>query len=422
MGGGTDSTGTAGETDTESGAASTGTDTEAGGATTGSAGGDPIPIGSLMPVTGALSDFGANMQKSVETALGDVNDAGGPLGRELNLHARDTETKPAKALQKYNAMQSEQGIVGLVGAASSGVTVPIAQKVGSDQVTQISPASTTPALAELGYGQSGDGPKYFARTAPNDGQAGIVMGRILGNDEYMGVSKAGFLYVDNPYGKGLAEQAKATFEGDTVSMVGYSKRATDYSSTLDTLYEGGPEGVGFIGYPGNGGTILKQWSEGGYGGEWALSVGLNSKDFLGEYADITDGMYLQSERAAETDGTERFRQKMGGDFTVFAPHSYDALFLIALAIHRAGEATGRAIAENLRAVSRPPGEKVTVGEFERAKELLDGGDEVNYQGASSPVDLSPNLEPITKFAIMQVNDGTRETREVLDRSFFEGKL
>lgn len=398
--------------------------------------GGPVQMGSILPITGNLSAYGSGMQAAVNQAVQDVNDAGGPLGRNINMSNTDSQTQPSRAIQQYNTLVNEQNIVGFVGAASSGVSVPLAQNVAADEVMQVSNASTSPALAEIGFNDD-QSVKYFGRTAPNDGQQGIVMGRILSDDQYIGASSAAFLYVNNPYGQGLAERASEQFQGETVGMVGYDEQATDYTSTLDQVYRNGPDAIGFIGYPGNGRTILQQWQNGGYGGQWVLSEGLNSPDFLQELSQITSGMYLASPDPEQTAGATAFDEKLGNQAsTLFAPHAYDALFLQALAMEAGGEATGTAIAENIRAVSRPEsgdggqtttgdgGENiVTVGEFQKGKDLIANGADINYQGASSPVNLNEALEPLNQFAILQVqDDGSLETLETIPRSFFEGKL
>jgi branched-chain amino acid transport system substrate-binding protein len=384
--------------------------------------GGPIQMGSILPITGNLSAYGSGMEKAVNVAVQDVNDAGGPLDRNIEMTNTDSQTQPSRAIQQYNTLVNEQDIIGFVGAASSGVSVPLAQNVAADQVMQMSNASTSPALAEIGYNEDGS-VKYFGRTAPNDAQQGIVMGRILSDDQYIGADSAAFLFVDNPYGQGLAERASQQFQGETVGMVGYSQRASDYTSTLDNLFQNDPDAIGFVGYPGNGRTILNQWSNGGYGGEWVLSEGLNSSEFLSGLSNITSGMYVASPDPEQTPGRTTFEEKMGDQAgTLFAPHAYDGLFLQALAIEAAGEASGTAIAQNIRSMSRQ-GENVTVGEFQKAKDLLSNGEDINYQGASSPVNLNEALEPLNQFAILQVqDDGATESLETIPRSFFEGQL
>ena len=412
--------------------------------------GGPIQMGSILPITGELSAYGSGMQAAVNQAVQDVNDAGGPLGRNIEMSNTDSQTQPSQAVQRYNSLVNEQGIIGFVGAASSGVSVPLAQNVAQDQVMQMSNASTTPALAQIGYNDDGS-VKYFGRTAPNDAQQGIVMGRILSDDQFIGADRAAFLYVNNPYGQGLAERAREQFQGETTNMVGYDQRSSDYTSTLDQVFQGNPEAVGFVGYPGNGRTILQQWQNGGYGGNWVLSEGLNSPEFLQSLSNITSGMYVASPNPEQTRGATTFEEKLGDQAsTLFGPHAYDGLFLQALAIEAGGEASGTAIAQNIRSVSRPEegasqqtattaagetetgtatdggqaaGNIVTVGEFQKAKDLLSNDEDINYQGASSPVNLNESLEPLNQFAILQVqDDGTLESLETIPRSFFRGRL
>jgi branched-chain amino acid transport system substrate-binding protein len=421
-GGGGEETTSGGE-ETTSADESTPTPTDTPTATESSGGSGPISMGSIMPITGALSAYGSGMQQAANLAVQNINDAGGILGgREIQITNKDSGTKPSNAIQKYNSLVNENDIVGFVGAASSGVSVPIAQKVHDDKVMQVSHASTTPALAEIGYGSDGEPPKYFARTAPNDGQQGIVMARIMQNSEFIDADTAAFLHVANPYGKGLAQRAKEAFEGETLQLVPYGKKTTDYSSTLDKLHAGDPDAIGFVGYPGNGKTILQQWSQGGYGTEssdWVLSEGLNSNEFLQNNSSITASMYLASPDPEATEGASVFEDRIGEANTLFAAHAYDAIVLQALAMQQAGEASGTAIAENIQSVSAGDGTTVTVGELETAISELEAGNAINYQGASSPVNLNDSLEPLNRFAILQIqDDGTKTSLKQIPRSEF----
>ena len=388
----------------------------------GGGGGDdgPISMGSILPITGELEAYGEGMQTAVDIAVEDVNSAGGPLDREIEIAHRDSETRPEAAVDRYESLVSEEGVVGFVGAASSGVSAAVAERVADDQVMQVSHASTSPIFVDLGY----DGEtKYFGRTSPNDAQQGIVMGQIL--DEYVGASTAAWLYVDNPYGEGLAETGSEAFSGETTDMVGYDPDAADYTSTLEQVFAGDPDAVGFVGYPANGRTILSQWADGGYGGEWVLSEGVNSvPDFFEPLSDIVEGMYVASPNPEDTESAQIYQEKIGDQDTLFAAHAYDAMFLQALAMEAGGEASGTAIAQNIRAVSggEEDGETVLAGEFDKAKELLGDDQAINYEGASSPVDLNENLEPLNQFAIMQVSDAQPEIIETIPRDEFEGEL
>ncbi|WP_235007244.1 ABC transporter substrate-binding protein [Haloarcula mannanilytica] len=394
------------------------TSTESDDGESGGGGGESISIGTLFPVTGTNSAYGGGHQEAANLAAEEINEAGGPLDREIETINRDTEGNPSRAAQKFRTMINEEGIVGLVGPYSSGIGTTLAPVARDNRVMEVSNGNTSPALATAGVNED-NGVKYYGRTAPNDVQQALVMGRIL--NQRIEAETASFLYVDNPYGQGLAEQASENFEGETLNMVGYSQQTNDYTSTLDSVFDGDPDAVGAVMYPGNGRTILNQWSQGGYGGQWVAAEAILAPQLLSDLSDIVEGMLITSPQTANS---ETFISNMGGEdaVTQFAPHAYDATYLEALAIQQAGEASGTAIAENIRSVSRSEGTTVGVGEFQAGKEALANDESVNYDGASGSVDLNENLEPVVPYRILEVTDGEAEVIEEVPLSYFEGKM
>ena len=394
----------------------TSTETEASG------GGEPVALGSIFPITGTNSAYGGGHQRAFNLAVEEINNAGGILGgREITPINRDTEGAPSRAAQKFRTMINQEGIVGLVGPYSSGIGTTLAPIARDNQVMEISNGNTSPALATAGVNES-NGVKYYGRTAPNDVQQALVMARVL--NQIVEAETASFLYVDNPYGQGLAEAASESFEGETLNMVAYSQATSDYTSTLDSVFEGDPDAVGTVMYPGNGRTILQQWNQGGYGGQWVGAEAILSPELLSDLSDIVEGMYITSPQTANSD---TFQENMGGEgnITQFAPHAYDATYLMGFAMEAAGEASGTAIGENVRSVSRASGDgdtEVSVAEFEAGVEALGNDEAINYEGASGSVDLNENLEPVVPYRILQVQDGEANVTEEVPLSYFEGRI
>ena len=418
------SSGGGGSTDepTETEADGGGMDTETEAETESMGGGEPVALGSIFPVTGTNSAYGGGHQQAFNLAVEEINGAGGILGgREITPVNRDTEGAPSRAAQKFRTMIDQEGIAGLVGPYSSGIGTTLAPIARDNQVMEISNGNTSPALATAGVNES-NGVKYYGRTAPNDVQQALVVARVL--NQRIEAETASFLYVDNPYGQGLAEAASESFEGETLNMVAYSQQTSDYTSTLDAVFEGDPEAIGTVMYPGNGRTILEQWNQGGYGGQWVGAEAILSPELLSDLSDIVEGMYITSPQTANSD---TFQENMGGqgNITQFAPHAYDATYLMGFAMEAAGEASGTGIAENVRSVSRPSGDGdtgVSVAEFEAGKEALGNGEAINYEGASGSVDLSENLEPVVPYRILEVQDGEAEVVEEVPLSYFDGKI
>ncbi|NBR94121.1 MAG: amino acid ABC transporter substrate-binding protein, partial [Actinobacteria bacterium] len=77
------------------------------------------------------------------------------------------------------------------------------------------------------------------------------------------------------------------------------------------------------------------------------------------------------------------------DFS-YAPESYDAVVLIALAAEQGKGTDGKTIAANLKSVSSG-GTKCT--SFKECKDLIAAGTDIDYDGVSGPVDFDDNGDP-----------------------------
>ena len=75
-----------------------------------------------------------------------LNAQGGVLGGKLALEVADTQTNAQAGVDAAQRLVSVAGVNAMVGALSSGVTIPVATTVSAARmVPQISPASTSPA-------------------------------------------------------------------------------------------------------------------------------------------------------------------------------------------------------------------------------------------------------------------------------------
>ena len=89
----------------------------------------------------------------------------------------------------------------------------------------------------------------------------------------------------------------------------------------------------------------------------------------------------------------------------FVPNAYDATFMIALAIEKAGSADREGIAAALREIASAPGEVILPGEWEKAKGILAKGGDINYEGAAGNQDFDENGDVAGLFSMSSVVDG-----------------
>ena len=402
QGDGGDGSGSSDGSDSDGGS-SDGSDTEDG-EDGGSSGGDPIGVGVVIPFSGDLSDFGQPMLNGLQMAQEDINAAGGPLGRDIQLFDEDSETNSTAGVNAANSLVNTQNVSGLIGAVSSGVTISIAQSVTiPNDILHITSASSSPTISTL------EDDDLVFRTRTNDRFIAQVMAQII-EDE--GADSAAVLYINNDFGAALADTFEETFNGTTTATVGYESGQSSYQQALSELYADDPEFIAYAGYPESGTTILSQWNEEGYGGNWVLHTSLLSQDFLSNVgADVLNGMYGVRTLPPTGDATSSFESDYADaypDADLFSPYSwnsYDALVSYALAVDHAGTTDPNTVKESMRPVSNPDGETVSYGAVGDGFDLIDDGTAIDYSGPSGQVNYDDNGDVASDMVIVQVEDG-----------------
>ena len=351
----------------------------------------PIKIGALMALTGSLGPYGPSIADGAQMAVDTINAAGGIFGRSVELLLRDTATSAEVGRDAASKLVEIDGVSAIVGALSSGVTLAVSSVTIPAEVVLISPASTAPSIPAL------DDNDYVFRTVVSDAVQGVVLGRLANFQNY---SNIGIIYVNNDYGKGLADTVKATFEayGGTVSAsVPYEENKPSYRGEVDQLLSGDPQAIVLASYPVDGNKQIVQAVEAGYEGKWLMADGMKGEGVAPGPACASAAEPGPLEGAYGTVAASGFKAAQfeadyasGGYGPSTIPYydkAYDAVMLIALAIVRGGDTSGESIRDNLRAVSSAPGEVVYYDEWERAVALLEAGVEINYQGAAGLVDF-----------------------------------
>jgi branched-chain amino acid transport system substrate-binding protein len=150
-----------------------------------------LTIGMLLPSTGpGAAELGVPMREAVEVAVGDINAAGGVLGGSVRLVDFD------EAHGGGFASLIEQGADAIVGPASSLVALAELNDAVEAGVVVCSPTATALALDEFPHNG------LFFRTAPSDS---LQMAAIMREVRDTGAESVAVAYLDDPYGRGLAD-------------------------------------------------------------------------------------------------------------------------------------------------------------------------------------------------------------------------
>ncbi len=163
------------------------------------AGDGVLTFGTLLPQTGSLAFLGPPEFAGFDLAIQEINENGGVLGADVvGIEGDSGDTTTDQANQTVDRLLSENVDV-IIGAASSGVTLSVIDKITAAGVTMFSPANTSEALST--YADKG---LYF-RTAPPDLYQGDVLGQFVVND---GNQTVAILNLNDAYGNGLGRDGR----------------------------------------------------------------------------------------------------------------------------------------------------------------------------------------------------------------------
>ena len=349
-----------------------------------------VKIGFLAGFTGPLKSLAPGMYKGAKLAVKQIDSQGGILnGQKIIMPSGDsTCSDVTAAVDAATLLVNDEKVLAIVGPLCSGAAIAVYKKVTIPAgITAVSPSATSPAITSLD-----DGDLVF-RTSPSDVYQGNIMARLLLSK---GIKHIVITYVDNDWGRGISAELSKAFEaagGEVAGNTAHEEGKTDYSDVIRSLSSPGVGTLVVLAYAnGSGQTLLRQAVESGAFEQYVGGDGMASNTLIAAIgSDKLRGMIVTKPGAPDTTGARVFNKFAWGDNLnpagAFVGQSYDATFLLALAIEKNGKAERAGIAKALRAVATPPGEVILPGEWAKAKALIKAGKEINYEGATGSLDF-----------------------------------
>lgn len=364
-------------------------------------------IGFLGGITGPIQGAVPPIIDAARLAVKHVNDQGGILGGKLTLTLADTKCDPQSSVGAANKLVNVENVAGIIGALCSGATIGAANAAAVPAgVVMISPASTSPAITAL------KDKDFIFRVAPSDSYQGKVLARsVLAR----GIKKVALTYVKNDYGKGLADNFREEFKKGGGTIAGdqaHEDKKSSYRSELATLKKGGATHLVLIAYPQSSAPVIIRQ---------ALEGGLFSK-FIGPEAIYDDKLWktvgiknlegLVYTRPASPAGPslDAYDKAMKAAYPkshgkLFTAQTYDATFMLALAIAKAGSTDRTKVRDALRAVADGKGEKIMPGQWKEAMAAIKAGKDIDYAGATGDLDFDENGDIAGSYNLWHVKDG-----------------
>jgi len=364
-----------------------------------STGGDgTLTVGMLLPQTGSLAFLGPPEFAGVDLAIEEINAAGGVLGQDVVGVKGDSGDTDSGIAPDETDQLLKAGSDVIIGAASSGVSFTVIDKIMSAGVVQFSPANTSTDFDTGDYAE----PDLYFRTAPSDILQGAVLSNLVLQEQRQNVA---ILARQDAYGETLAEEVKKGLEngGSTVATTEfYGEKATTYDTQVQAIADTNPDAIVLIAFEETT-SIIPELIKLGVGPADVPTyfVDGNTADYKEDPAD-PEKKFLPPGSLTGVKGTipgaeatGEFRERLLGinpklkDYS-YAGESYDATVVSALAAIAAESDAGTDIGANIVDITRE-GTKCTA--FEECAALLADGEDIDYDGASGPIELGETGSP-----------------------------
>ncbi len=373
-------------------------------------------IGAVLPTS---VDWGRPIAEVAQFAVDQVNEAGGAAGCQIEMVLRDTQVDPKIGVDAAKALVDLDGVQVLLGAVSSGVSMPILSSVTvPGNVMQMSCCSSSTAFTKLS--EEGKTNGLFYRTFATTGVQAAVGAQIAGEQGYKSVA---ILYKNDDWGQDLNALISKDFADlgiEVTSAVAINDGQPSYRAEVTEALSGNPEALYLGLYPTEGSAAVREWLSLGGTPKMIMANSLKSDEFrenVGlQYLGEALGTDTASPRVASADAfVEAYKARF--DSEPNGPglgNSYDATMIALLAMEAAGkDATGDQIAAQVGRVTDPNGTPITADSagFAAARDVLAGGGTVMYQGATGNVRFDANGDVSAPAVVWKFkDDGTEEVR------------
>jgi branched-chain amino acid transport system substrate-binding protein len=367
-----------------------------------------VTIGELQGFTGPLESMIGAMSGGANLAVTEANASGKYLQGTINIVQGDSMCiDAAVAIALAEKMINDDNVIAIMGPNCSGNTGAVITNVlVPNGVVAISPSATSPALTDLEDGG------WFFRTAPSDARQGPVIASVA---IARGQTDVAVSYVNNDYGKGLADVFATAYEalGGTITvMAGHEDDKADYSADVAALSAGGSATLVVIGYADTGGRGIVTASEDtGAFTDYVFPDGMISDVTAGAVADGSWGTIASpsTDLAANWESVAAAGDVDGTG--AYSAESYDAMALLILASQSAGSTDSAAIQAAVLDVANAPGRLCTAGALGDCLKWISGGLHVDYVGATG-VEMDAGGTANGSFAEKEIIGGAWTTVKV----------
>lgn len=355
---------------------------------TSGANGDPIKLGFCLELTGNAATFGVSAQKGAEIAIAEINESGGVLGRQITGQFDDNASVPAQAQTVASKLINQDHVDVLIGAVASSNSIAMATIAQEAKIPMVTPASTNPAVT---IDEDGNPLEYVFRTCFTDDFQGEGIVDFAVNGPIKATRACIFYDADNDYSVGIWQTIKAVAASKGLEIVAedsyLSTSEQDFRSRLSKFKQYEFDVLIVPGYYNQVAMIANQARELGLMQPLLGGDGFDSEDLWKNAGENIEGSYYTNHYAADDMDPAvqgfitKFKQTYGGAIPdAMAILTYDAVFVVADAIRRAGSTEPAAVAKAL-------------------------GETKDFKGAAGSITIDELHNAMKKLVVLEIGEG-----------------
>ena len=349
-----------------------------------------LKLGYILPATGTLNHLGPTMIKALEMAVDEVREAG---FQSIELFPGDSATSPDVA-NNLAERHISNGVQAIIGAAASGISLSIIDKVTEAGIAMVAPSNTSPTFTT--YDDNGG---YYFRTSTSSILLADVLADVVLED---GGTSVAIMYRADDYGREIAIASQIRLEdagAEVTAFVELDPEGVTYQSEVLEIASSGADSVILITFT-EGAKLLSQMIEADLGPENLniyLPEGLADEN-LWELVNPNDPSVLAGIKAvrvaaspeAEATFAARFDEYSDGLSFTFAPNTYDAVMITMLAALVADSNDPADFIQELVGVTR---DGTKCNRYAQCAQLVRNGENIDYDGATGTLEFTDIGEP-----------------------------
>ena len=361
-------------------------------------------------MSGGAGQSGESIKRGLVIALEEINEAGGVLGRPVELVIRDNRGLPDRGVDNIKQLAEFDDLVAVVGGIHTPVAVAELEAIHDNQLIYLAPWAAGTQLVDNDYD-----PNFVFRVSVRDEYAG---GYLIKAAMQRGYKRPGLLLWRTSWGRSNEAAMKSAMKRlgiKPAAVQWFNTSERDLSDQIDELTLAGADVIMLVANPTDGLTAVKDVASRAAAhrlpiiSHWGIT-GADFPSMAGAALLDVDLTFLQTYSFFEPpfpEKSERFFEAYCARFgpcatkaDVISPvgtaHAYDLAYLLKLAIEKAGTIDRAAVRAALETLPRHEGlVRVYDPPFTPARhDALDVSDfrlcRYGAEGAIIPVSLAAN--------------------------------